>query len=1345
MDRVAAMLLLLGLIVTTVLVMLALFSIAPIFCCCLAALLYILYYFLANEASEIHHAQEFENRFWTLFAMLATSASVFVKDSPFCFGDARPGLGVLVMLLVSYAVHMWDRMLHRKEMSRHVAGSLRRGASAAQSLVKLNALGMSVEDQLERISLAMANIDQLLVPSTINNFINTKFILKNEREIISAFEDAQPQTLNWLISNVKLALVFYKIKDHRNFRGQHRTELIELLAVDRVSTLTIHSRVLLLRALQLMKLPANPRAEHWVRNIILSTHQDELSELKTMTDSGGDYFCMNKLIYDDIRSETVRQDILSHFKKEAAVQQAHVDMGTRKARLRMEKGWRKVLSDVDDTLTSSGGSYPAGIDKRYNKRVVYPGVIGLYRELDLGIHGADEYRSNTGNLVFLSARPHLYKDISEKHNFAKFQKLREREGVDGRGGLHTIPSLLAGDLTSGREFMMTNDFGPLALKKYDNFKRFVSIYPEYRHIFVCDNGQGDVRAGELMHDHFPRHLDGIFVHLVQDIQKTYGFDSERWRRKGLLAKTCFFTVYPDAALYAATQRPPFIRMSGLWRVCQDAVWDFGMIAPSQWSSESQKRDRRHELNQSLWRCNKILERNRMETVPLIESPRQWQDGERVRTSYGIGIIKSFDPVWDLYEVELDLRPLDQQLKEYEILESVKKEAADTRGSLQSLNPPPGGSTAVRGKSIDRKTLQTVVEEDETNCHMSPATSFDASKKSSKQSLTEFHQAILLPTSEEPECVIPSPELSSNDECKRVPSVPSLDESMGASTLETSLNGKLSSSSASPDSSAIIAKQVAKKPKDDKKPKFSLWPTDSVNDIVDTCVDKSNTNFGLRDDCLTAEHASGSKKKSVCRGKFYAKIQGKNISKYTPPLLPKLPKKDDKKSKELFSFWATDSVKGTVDTYVDKSKTKFSPREKVTTPYGVGIVVEHRKQSQIVVIDMSGSWSARAYLQENIVKREGAGFIGTILRQFSSTQVSPKRRPSSSKKVSERNFPYATGKVMHTPFGNGTVIRPLPLVKEKQSFFTPAAKTTPESNTQLANTIAISLATWTLRDGRHPTLYCTVENAESWRAKPASSAASSASSPPVHRRENSLLRSVFGSLVSGTVGSLKKITVPRVIETPRSKIESRKFERYYKDGAAVTTAYGDGTVRSFRESDGFYVVSLLTKSGGAFGNAYLREDSLSYRLARGCVEGYPVMTTFGSGVLQSVNPTTGVHNVIIQSFGAMCYLQPDQVLRPLKAAVGEDVSTPYGEGKVFKYRLSDGKYEIRLGWGSMLYAKAETFDRIDDRLEDKGGFGMGWILKFFYSREASKEIGPQRSRTNSFSMLSQSGVSMSDFG
>ncbi|KAL7546997.1 hypothetical protein ACHAWF_010314 [Thalassiosira exigua] len=1057
MDRVAAMLLLLGVIVIVVLFMLALFSIAPIFCSCACFLLYILYYFLANEASGIHHAQEFENRFWTIFSMLWFSTGIFVRDSPVCFGDKRPGLGVVVVVIVSYGVHTWDRFVHRKEMSLHVAG---RGMRPTQSLVKLGTMGMSVEEQLDKISLAMANIDQLLVPSTINNIINTKFIMRNERDIISVFEDAQPKALNYLISHVKLALVFYKVKDHRNYRGQHRTELIELLAVNRVSVLTIHSRMLVVRALQLLRLPAHPTAEHWVRNIITSTHQDELSELKTVMDTKGDYFCMNKLIFDDIRSETVRQDILSHFKKEAAVQQAHMDMGTRRAKLRMQKSWRKILSDVDDTLTSSGGSYPAGIDKRFTKKVVYPGVIGLYRELDLPITGTEE-SPPTGNLVFLSARPHLYKDVSERQNFAKFRKLQLREGVDGRGGLHTVPSLLAGDLSSGREYIMTNDFEPLARKKFDNFKRFVSIYPEYKHVFICDNGQGDVRAGEMMHDQFPRLLDGLFVHLVQDIQKTYGFAAERWRRKGLLDKTCFFRVYPDAALYAALQRPPFIRMRGLSRVCQDAVADFEMISPSQWSSESQKRERRHELNQSLWRCNKVLDENEIETVQLIETPRQWEDGERVVTSFGRGVVKSFDPVWDLYEIELDLRPLDQQVKEYEEEEASRKSPADARGTLQTL----GSKVADRNRA-----LSTVVEEEDESNYLSPATSFDASKKSSKQSLTGIDQLGRLTPSvdEENPTLPPTPESLSHEfvfdadmfDRKAAESPePTLGDTTGTLTMEEARNLKAGNTAASSVSSSTT-EQTPKK-----------------------------------NNCLS-------------KGKSFAKIQGKDITKFTPPILPKLPK-DDKRSK--FSFWASDNVKSTVDKNVEKSKTKFSPGEKVSTPFGFGLVVEHRKD-QIVVVDMSGPWSARAYLQEGIVKREGAGFLGTIFGRFSSSQSSPKRKISSSAKAAkERGFPYEAGIALYSPFGEGSVIRPLPSGKsatrtQPSPPQTPSSEVHPtkeesESDIHEANTMAISLTSWTLRDGTHPTLYCSVESAEKWRNK-------APATTPGHHRE----RSVFSVMV-----------------------------------------------------------------------------------------------------------------------------------------------------------------------------------------------------------------------------------------
>ena len=43
-----------------------------------------------------------------------------------------------------------------------------------------------------------------------------------------------------------------------------------------------------------------------------------------------------------------------------------------------------MVSDIDDTLMSSGGSFPAGRDQRYPRRCVYPGALAFYNELDTG-------------------------------------------------------------------------------------------------------------------------------------------------------------------------------------------------------------------------------------------------------------------------------------------------------------------------------------------------------------------------------------------------------------------------------------------------------------------------------------------------------------------------------------------------------------------------------------------------------------------------------------------------------------------------------------------------------------------------------------------------------------------------------------------------------------------------------------------------------------------------------------------------------------------------------------------------------------------------------------------------
>jgi hypothetical protein len=78
-------------------------------------------------------------------------------------------------------------------------------------------------------------------------------------------------------------------------------------------------------------------------------------------------------------------------------------------------------------------------------------VIAFYKELDLGIVGDDEWdNSRLGNLVFLSARPHVYKDVSENVTYQKLRRLQVTRG------LHTSPSLLAG--TACTTFAVTAQF-----------------------------------------------------------------------------------------------------------------------------------------------------------------------------------------------------------------------------------------------------------------------------------------------------------------------------------------------------------------------------------------------------------------------------------------------------------------------------------------------------------------------------------------------------------------------------------------------------------------------------------------------------------------------------------------------------------------------------------------------------------------------------------------------------------------------------------------------------------------------------------------------------------------------
>jgi hypothetical protein len=262
--------------------------------------------------------------------------------------------------------------------------------------------------------------------------------------------------------------------------------------------------------------------------------------------------------------------------------------------------------------------------------------------------------------------------------------------------------------------------------------------------------------------------------------------------------------------------------------------------------------------------------------------------------------------------------------------------------------------------------------------------------------------------------------------------------------------------------------------------------------------------------------------------------------------------------------------------------------------------------------------------------------------------------------------------------------------------------------------------------RHPILYSHPDNAVKWKSTDS---------------EGKDLLSVFGSLVSKTMKRMSGATT--VVSTGGAKPvvapEAKEFIRFFKDGAAVTTMYGDGRVVGFRKSDGIYEVELVgwNLANRSKGKAYCSRDSLSCRIAKGCHEGYPVLTSLGlTGTLNTVEQSTGIHVVTVQIGNMVCYLQPENIICPLKAAIGEKVVTRFGEGVITKYRHKDMIYSIELkDCTAMMYARGEDFDRIDNLNECREGPSeINWFWRFllFYNAGEKKveTSGSQRSRSNS---------------
>lgn len=235
---------------------------APVFTVSILGIFVIVLTFMSTERSKTHAFIEFQNRFWSFAAFILAWVCFFIRDSPLCFADQQRSLAWAMTLLVSYTAHTYHRWLVRRWL--YIVPPLPRIDSADIR----TELKISARQKIAAINSHIPTIDNPLVSSTFQNIFNIFNVLHAEEAIISIFADATQDELNFILQDIQLGLILYKMKDHKWWRRFNRDKLLRVLAVTRLHELDERSKVYLLHGIQSLTLSASDTCERHVEKII---------------------------------------------------------------------------------------------------------------------------------------------------------------------------------------------------------------------------------------------------------------------------------------------------------------------------------------------------------------------------------------------------------------------------------------------------------------------------------------------------------------------------------------------------------------------------------------------------------------------------------------------------------------------------------------------------------------------------------------------------------------------------------------------------------------------------------------------------------------------------------------------------------------------------------------------------------------------------------------------------------------------------------------------------------------------------------------------------------------------
>jgi hypothetical protein len=270
----------------------------------------------------------------------------------------------------------------------------------------------------------------------------------------------------------------------------------------------------------------------------------------------------------------------------------------------------QVISDVDDTLKSSGGVNVAGvalggIDVQYARNSYYPGVAEFMLQLSLGpnfcrseIQTPDSssmhHRTPPPNVAILTARAEEFKMALELKPDnplnVKFRQAGEAIGVSNWG----LGPVLYGSVA---EWIAQNRKG---LRKFSNFERLMEQDPTgtiFRYVYVGDTGELDQEAGETMLREYPEVVKAVFLHVVSGTIETAATPIFIPPPKFINGRPLvFFRTYVGAALLAV--QLGLMSLEGLERVMDAACHTLANIPKSS--------DKWIDVERDIQRANKLL-------------------------------------------------------------------------------------------------------------------------------------------------------------------------------------------------------------------------------------------------------------------------------------------------------------------------------------------------------------------------------------------------------------------------------------------------------------------------------------------------------------------------------------------------------------------------------------------------------------------------------------------------------------------------------------------------------------------------------------------------------------------